>query len=104
MLCVTNPTSATPGFCMALCMAIMMLIIRDRNQTPMLPAACLSALLCPVAASPLDVSMIDLLKLFLFGTAQFGLGLIFLTIGGQIVCARDRGLVNDWRRRWLFDG
>jgi hypothetical protein len=48
----------------------------------MLPAACLSALLCPLLvwpfAAPLDVSTIDLRKLFLFGTTQFGLGLVFL--------------------------
>jgi drug/metabolite transporter (DMT)-like permease len=86
------------GFGMALCMAMMMLIIRDRHETPMLPAACLSALLCPLLvwpfASPLDVSLIELLKLFLFGTTQFGLGLIFLTIGGQMVSATENALVN----------
>jgi drug/metabolite transporter (DMT)-like permease len=86
------------GFGMALCMALMMLIIRDRHETPMLPAACLSALLCPILvwpfASPFDVSAIDLLKLFLFGTTQFGLGLVFLTIGGQMVSATENALVN----------
>jgi drug/metabolite transporter (DMT)-like permease len=86
------------GFGMALCMAIMMLIIRDRHETPMLPAACLSALLCPLLvwpfASPFDVGAIDLLKLFLFGTTQFGLGLVFLTIGGQMVSATENALIN----------
>jgi drug/metabolite transporter (DMT)-like permease len=86
------------GFGMAFCMAIMMLIIRDRHETPMLPAACLSALLCPVLvwpfATPLDVSTIDLAKLFLFGTTQFGLGLVFLTIGGQMVSATENALIN----------
>src|SRR5205814_2264596 len=79
------------GFGMALCMAIMMLIIRDRQDTPMLPAACLSALLCPLLvwpfAAPLAVGMGDMLKLFLFGTTQFGLGLVLLTVGGQMVSA-----------------
>jgi drug/metabolite transporter (DMT)-like permease len=79
-------------------MAIMMLIIRDRHETPMLPAACLSALLCPLLvwpfASPLDVGAIDLLKLVLFGTTQFGLGLVFLTIGGQMVSATENALIN----------
>ena len=69
---------------MTLCMAVMMLIIRRHHETPMLPAACLSALLCPLLvwpfAAPFDVSTIDLLKLFLFGTTQFGLGLVFLTV------------------------
>jgi len=86
------------GFGMALCMAIMMLIIRDRHETPMLPAACISALLCPLVvwplATPFDVSAIDLLKLFLFGTTQFGLGLVFLTIGGQMVSATENALIN----------
>jgi drug/metabolite transporter (DMT)-like permease len=76
----------------------MMLIIRDRHETPMLPAACLSALLCPLVvwpfAAPFDVGAIDLLKLVLFGTTQFGLGLVFLTIGGQIVSATENALIN----------
>jgi hypothetical protein len=68
------------AFGMTICMAIVMLIIRQHHETPMLPAACLSALLCPLLvwpfAAPIDVSMPDLLKLFLFGTTQFGLGLV----------------------------
>jgi drug/metabolite transporter (DMT)-like permease len=62
------------------------------------PAACLSALLCPLLvwpfATPLDVSTIDLLKLFLFGTTQFGLGLVFLTVGGQMVSATENALID----------
>src|SRR5215472_9619180 len=83
---------------MTICMAIMMLIIRQHHDTPMLPAACLSALPCPLLvwpfASPFDVSTTDLLKLFLFGTTQFGLGLVFLTIGGQMVSATENTLIN----------
>jgi drug/metabolite transporter (DMT)-like permease len=86
------------AFGMTLCMAIMMLIIRQHHETPMLPAACLSALLCPLLvwpfAAPLDVAAIDLLKLFLFGTTQFGLGLVFLTVGGQMVSATENALIN----------
>lgn len=86
------------GFGMALCMAMMMLIIRQYHETPMLPAACISALLCPLLvwpfASPLDIGTIDLLKLFLFGTTQFGLGLILLMIGGQLVSATENALIN----------
>ena len=62
----------------------------------MLPAACLSALLCPLLvwplAAPFDVSTIDLLKQF--GTAQFGLGLVFLTVGGQMVSATETALID----------
>ena len=43
------------GFGMALCMAIVMLIIRQHHETPMVPAACILCLL-PVwqFAFPLD--------------------------------------------------
>jgi drug/metabolite transporter (DMT)-like permease len=86
------------AFGMTLLMAVMMLIIRQHHETPMLPAACLSALLCPLVvwpfAQPLDISTTDLLKLFLFGTAQFGLGLVFLVIGGRLVSATENALIN----------
>jgi drug/metabolite transporter (DMT)-like permease len=80
------------------CMAVMMLIIRHRAETPMLPAACLSALLCPVlvwpVAAPFSVGTGDMMNLFLFGTTQFGLGLLLLTIGGQMVSATENALLN----------
>jgi drug/metabolite transporter (DMT)-like permease len=83
---------------MALLMSIMMLIIRRYHETPMLPAACLSALLCPFLVWPFAISLVvttpDMLKLFMFGTTQFGLGLVFLTIGGQLVSATENALVN----------
>jgi hypothetical protein len=60
----------------------------------MLPAACLSALLCPFLVWPfaasLYVSTIDLLKLFPFGTTQFDLGLVFLIVSDQMVSATER--------------
>ena len=40
------------AFGMTVCMAIMMLILRQQQATPMLPAACLSALLCPLLVWP----------------------------------------------------
>jgi drug/metabolite transporter (DMT)-like permease len=86
------------AFGMTACMAIMMLIIRQHHETPMLPAACLSALLCPLLvwpfASPFEVATGDLLRLFLFGTTQFGLGLVFLTVGGQMISATENALIN----------
>jgi drug/metabolite transporter (DMT)-like permease len=86
------------AFGMTVCMAIMMLIIRQQQQTSMLPAACLSALLCPLVvwpfASPLAIGMGDMLNLFLFGTTQFGLGLIFLILGGRLVSATENALIN----------
>ncbi len=86
------------AFGMALCMAVMMLIIRQRHETPMLPAACLSALLCPIVvwplAAPFEIATGDMLKLFLFGTMQFGLGLVLLTVGGQMISATENALIN----------
>jgi drug/metabolite transporter (DMT)-like permease len=82
------------------CMAVMMLIIRRHQQTSMLPAACLSALLCPLAvwpfASPFSIGLQDLSELFLFGTTQFGLGLVFLTLGGRLVSATENALINTF--------
>jgi drug/metabolite transporter (DMT)-like permease len=79
-------------------MAIMMLIMRRHRETPMLPAACLSALLCPLLmwpfTSPLSVGAEDMVKLFLFGTTQFGLGLVFLTLGGRLVSATENALIG----------
>ncbi len=47
------------AFGMTVCMAIMMLIIRHQHETSMIPAACLSAFLCPLLvwpfASPFEV-------------------------------------------------
>ena len=86
------------AFGMALCMAIMMLIIRQQQQTSMLPAACLSALLCPLLvwpfAAPFTVGAEDMFYLFLFGTTQFGLGLVFLVLGGRLISATENALVN----------
>jgi drug/metabolite transporter (DMT)-like permease len=86
------------GLGMTACMAIMMLIIRQHHDTPMLPAACLSALLCPLLVWPLttfgDIGGGDMFYLFLFGTMQFGLGLALLTIGGQLVSATENALLN----------
>jgi drug/metabolite transporter (DMT)-like permease len=86
------------AFGTAVCMAIMMLILRQQRQTSMLPAACLSALLCPLLVwpftSPFAVGMDDLLMLLLFGTTQFGLGLVFLTMGGRLVSATENALIN----------
>ena len=86
------------AFGMTVCAAIMMLIIRRHHETPMLPAACLSALLCPLLvwpfATPFGIATGDVVNLFLFGTTQFGLGLVLLTVGGQMVAATENALIN----------
>jgi drug/metabolite transporter (DMT)-like permease len=86
------------GFRMALCIAVMKFIIRHRHEPPMLPAAYISALLRPLLggpfASPPEIGTINLLKLLLFGTTQFGLGRILLTIGVQLVAAAENALIS----------
>jgi drug/metabolite transporter (DMT)-like permease len=83
---------------MTTCMSIMMLILRERRDTPMLPAACLSALLCPLLVWPFISAQVpgsgDMFNLFLFGTAQFGLGLVLFTLGGRWVSATENALLN----------
>lgn len=83
---------------MALCLSAMMVIIRQRREVSMLPATCLSAFLCsalvlPVAvpSSALGPSMILLMA---FGIAQFGLGLILLTLGSRMIAASRSALIS----------
>ena len=82
----------------AFCMAIMMLIIRKYRATSMLPAACLSAFLCSAVvapvASPGAITSVDLVYLVLFGTMQFGLGLLLLTLGTRLVSATESALMG----------
>ncbi len=72
---------------MTVCMAMMMLIIRQKQQTSMLPVV------WPFT-SPLAIGSGDMLNLFLFGTTQFGLRLVFLTLGGRLVSATENALIN----------
>ena len=86
------------AFGMTICMAVMMLIIRKHRATPMLPAACLSAFLCSLVvwpvASPGSAGPRDIVYLALFGTTQFGLGLLLLTLGARLVSATETALMN----------
>ena len=86
------------AFGMALCMAGMMVIIRRHRETPMLPAACLSALLCPVFVWPLAQPGVaagtNMLYLVLFGVTQFGLGLLLLTLGARLISATETALIG----------
>ncbi|HET7263414.1 MAG TPA: DMT family transporter [bacterium] len=86
------------AFGMALCMAGMMLLIRRHRETPMLPAACLSALLCPIFvwpfAHPGAAAGTDMLNLVLFGVTQFGLGLLLLTLGARLISATETALIQ----------
>ncbi len=80
-------------------MALMMVLIRQHRQVSMLPAACLSAFACAACVLPLahpaSVSPRDLLWLALFGTTQFGLGLLLLTIGSRLIPAPRASLLAN---------
>ncbi len=84
---------------MALSYAAMMVIIRRNQQVSMLPAAGLSALLCALIALPLAdpaaVGGADLLELFLFGTLQFGMGLLLMMLGTRLISATRSALIGS---------
>lgn len=83
---------------MTLLISAMMVVIRQQRHVCMLPAASLSALLCTVVAWPLaepaSVSSRDFFLLVLFGTSQFGLGLLLLTLGTRLISATRSALIG----------
>jgi drug/metabolite transporter (DMT)-like permease len=87
------------ALCMTVLMAVMMVAVRQSRHVSMLPAACLSALACSIAVLPLShpatVTALALLWLGLFGTTQFGLGLLLLTIGTRRISATRASLLGN---------
>lgn len=84
---------------MTVLMALMMVVIRGNRHVSMLPAACLSAFACAAVALPLShpvgVTTADFLLLGLFGTTQFGLGLLLLTVGSRFISATRASLLTN---------
>jgi drug/metabolite transporter (DMT)-like permease len=84
---------------MTVIMAVMMVLIRRHRDTPMLPAASLSAfasaLLVLPLARPASPEAIDFFYLALFGTTQFGLGLLLLTLGTRLISATRSALIGN---------
>jgi len=97
------PAGRLFGNALALVMTIlisaMMVIIRARRETPMLPASCLSAFALAVLVAPVATPRAGLganfLSLLLFGTAQFGLGLLLLTLGTRLISATRSALIGS---------
>jgi drug/metabolite transporter (DMT)-like permease len=87
------------AFGMVLSYAGMMVIIRHNRHVSMLPAACLSAFLCAIAvlpfAHPLRVTAPAMVDLALFGTVQFGLGLLLMTVGTRMISATRSALIGS---------
>lgn len=87
------------AFAMTVLMSGMMVVMRHYRHVDMLPAASLSAFLCAAVvwpwASPLTVTGADFGWLVLFGTTQFGLGQLLLTIGLRSVSATRSALIGS---------
>jgi drug/metabolite transporter (DMT)-like permease len=83
---------------MALLMSTVLVLIRRNRGVNMLPAVGLSAFLCSAIvlpfAHPLSVSTGQLGLLALFGTSQFGLGLLLLALGTPLVSATRGALIG----------
>jgi drug/metabolite transporter (DMT)-like permease len=84
---------------MTILISVMMVIIRQRREVSMLPAACLSAFALALAVLPLATPRAglgpDLPYLALFGTVQFGLGLLLLTLGTRLISATQSALIGS---------
>src|SRR5262249_45730932 len=83
---------------MTLLLSGMMGAIRRQRAVCMLPAAALSAFLCALLvwpwAHPGSASGADFTNLFLFGTLQFGLGLLLVTMGTRLISAARSALIG----------
>jgi drug/metabolite transporter (DMT)-like permease len=85
-------------FAMVLLMSSVLVLIRRHPGVSMLPAVALSAFLCALFvlpwARPLSVGGDDLIRLLLFGTTQFGMGLLLLSAGTPLVSATRGALIG----------
>ncbi len=86
------------AFGMVVLMSLVLVLIRRNPGISMLPAVGLSAFLCALIvlpfARPLSVNGEELLLLALFGTSQFGLGLLLLALGTPLVSATRGALIG----------
>ena len=86
------------AFGMTLCVAVMMVIARRYRDTPVMPAACLSALLsglvCWPLGEPLAVTGQELLMLALFGIVNSAVGLALFTLGAKMLPTIETALIG----------
>lgn len=84
---------------MTILISLMMVIIRRRRDTPMLPAACLSAFALTPLVAPFATPSAgfgeNFIYLVLFGAAQFGVGLLLLTLGARLISATRSALIGS---------
>lgn len=85
---------------MTVLISAMMVLIRRQRAVDMLPASALSALLCALVVLPWanPAAVIGggwtFVNLALFGTCQFGLGLLLLTAGTRLISATRSALIG----------
>jgi drug/metabolite transporter (DMT)-like permease len=83
---------------MTILLSAMMVVIRRHRAVSMLPAAALSAFLCALVvwplADPASATGWNFVNLILFGTTQFGLGLLLLTVGTRLISATRSALIG----------
>jgi drug/metabolite transporter (DMT)-like permease len=83
---------------MTILISAMMVVIRRHRAVCMLPAASLSAFLCALVvwplADPASATGWNFVNLVLFGTMQFGLGLLLLTVGTRLISATRSALIG----------
>ncbi|MGV8988844.1 MAG: DMT family transporter [Cypionkella sp.] len=86
------------AFGMTLCMAVMMVIARKGRNIPVMPAACMSALLSGLVCLPfgekLAVPVTDFLLLLAFGLVNSALGLTLFTLGARRLPAIETALIG----------
>jgi drug/metabolite transporter (DMT)-like permease len=83
---------------MTILISAMMVVIRRYRGVDMLPAAARSAFLCALVvwpwAEPASATGWNFFYLVLFGTTQFGLGLLLLTTGTRLISATRSALIG----------
>ena len=83
---------------MTLSLAVMMVISRRYRGIPIMPAACLSAILSGMMAVPfavdLAVSLPDLGLLAAFGLVNSAVGLALFTLGARLLPAIETALIG----------
>lgn len=86
------------AFGMTMALAAMMVIVRRYPSVPVMPAACLSALLSGLACwplgTPLAVSGYELLLLALFGLVNSAVGLALFTLGARLLPPIETALIG----------
>jgi drug/metabolite transporter (DMT)-like permease len=87
------------AFGMTLVMAGMMVVARRYRDIPILPAACLSAILSALVSLPLAGTLLpgggDLFNLTLFGLVNSAIGLALFTLGARLIPAVETGLIGS---------